>query len=216
MLYSPFKRLKSTHSRLTNVFLASIFLYLLATMSLLTTPDSLLPAIGQTTDARKVEADRLIQQGNQQYDTRQVQAALNSWQQALQIYRVLKNRQGEGTALGSLGVAYINLGNNAKAIEYMEQSLAISREIQDRLGEGNALGNLGLAYHSLNNYAKAIEYSQQWLASAREMKNHQREGNALRILGDAYYSLNNYAKAIEYLQQWLGIAREVKDRRGEG
>ncbi|MEG4537549.1 CHAT domain-containing protein [Microcoleus sp. M2_D5] len=185
-------------------------------MSLLNTPDSLSPAIAQTTDARQAEADRLIQQGNQQYDTRQVQAALNSWQQALQIYRALKNRQGEGTALGSLGVAYINLGNNAKAIEYMEQSLAISREIQDRLGEGNALANLGLAYHSLNNYAKAIEYSQQWLASAREIKSRQREGNALRILGTSYHYLNNYAKAIEYLQQWLAIAREVKDRRAEG
>src|SRR5919199_254139 len=110
MLYSPFKRLKSTHSRLTHVFLASISLFLLATMSLLTTPDSLFGAIAQTTDARQVEADRLMQQGNQQYRTGQLPAAMNSWQQALQIYRALKNRPGEGLALSLLGLAYHSLG----------------------------------------------------------------------------------------------------------
>ncbi|MEG4357005.1 MULTISPECIES: tetratricopeptide repeat protein, partial [unclassified Microcoleus] len=129
MLYSPFKRLKSTHSRLTNVFLASISLFLLATIPLLTTPDSLFPAIAQTTNARQAEGDRLMQQGNQQYRASQFQAALNSWQQALQIYRALKNRLGEGTALGTLGGAYRSLGDYTKAIEYSQQSLAIARSI---------------------------------------------------------------------------------------
>jgi hypothetical protein len=70
MLYSPFKRLKSTHSRVTHVFLASISLFLLATIPLLTTPNSLFPAIAQTTDAGKTEADRLVEQGIQQLETR--------------------------------------------------------------------------------------------------------------------------------------------------
>lgn len=60
MLYYPFKRLQSTHSRLTPIFLVSISVFLFTTAPLLTTPDSLFPAIAQTTDARKTEADRLI------------------------------------------------------------------------------------------------------------------------------------------------------------
>jgi CHAT domain-containing protein len=216
MLYSPFKRLKSTHSRLTNVFLASISLFLLATIPLLTTPDSLFPAIAQTTDAREAEADRLFQQGLQQYQTSQFQAALNSWQQALQIYRTLKNRQGESRVLPNLGAAYGSLGNHAKAIEYLQQSLALAREIKDRLGEGNALGNLGAAYSFLGKYAKAIEYLQQNLALAREIKDRFGEGRALSNLGATYGSLGNYAKVIEYSQQSLALAREIKDRDGEG
>jgi CHAT domain-containing protein len=216
MLYSPFKRLKSTHSRLTHVFLASISLLVLATIPLLTTPDTLFPAIAQTTDAREAEADRLLQQGIQQSKTSQFPAALNSWQQALQIYRAIKNRQGEGWALGNLGIAYQSLGNSAKAIEYAQQSLAIAREIKDRKTEGTALGNLGIAYRSLGDSAKAIEYAQQWLAIAREIKHRQSEGAALGNLGIAYNSLGNSAKAIEYAQQWLAIAREIKDRLAEG
>ena len=216
MLYSPFKRLKPTHSRLAHVFLASISLFLVATMSLFTTPDSQFPAIAQTTDAREAEADRLLQQGTQQYETGQLRAALNSWQQALPIYRALKNRQAEGWTLGNLGMAYQSLGNYAKAIEYAQQHLAITREIKDRQTEGLALADLGRAYYSLGNWAKTIEYSQQSLAIAREIKDRKTESWALGNLGRAYLYLGNYAKAIEYLQQTLPIAREIKDRQREG
>ncbi|MBD2774850.1 CHAT domain-containing protein [Iningainema tapete] len=163
----------------------------------------------------QAEADRLFEQGLQQYQTSQFQAALQSWQQALIIYREIKDRQSEGKALGNLGLAYRNLGNYAKAIEYSQQELAIAREIKDRRGEGMALGNLGGAYRNLGNYAKAIEYSQQELAIAREIKDRQSEGTALGNLGLAYLYLGNYAKAIEYFQQVLVIAREIKDRQSE-
>ncbi|MEG4070664.1 tetratricopeptide repeat protein [Microcoleus sp. Pol11C2] len=173
-------------------------------------------ALAQTQAQRKGEADRLLKQGIQQYQISQFQAALQSWQQALIIYREIKDRESEGKALGSLGNAYDSLGDYAKAIEYQQQSLAIAREIKDRQSEGNALGNLGSAYFSLGDYAKAIEYAQQKLAMAREIKDRQSEGAALRNLGIAYLSLGDYAKAIEYQQQSLAIAREIKDRQSEG
>jgi CHAT domain-containing protein/lipopolysaccharide biosynthesis regulator YciM len=185
-------------------------------MSLLTTPDSQFPAIAQTTDAREAEADRLMQQGIQQYQTSQLRAAQNSWQQALQIYRALKNRQGEAWALGALGFAYRSLGNYAQAIEYSQQSLTIARSIKDRQSEGRALSNLGAAYLSLGNYAQAIDSTQQSLAIARSIKDRQGEGVQLGNLGIAYGSLGNYAQAIEYSQQWLAIARSIKDRQSEG
>jgi hypothetical protein len=113
MLYSSFQRLKSIDSRLTPVVLASLSLFLLVIAPLFPEPGSLLPANAQEIDPRQAEADRLLQQGIQQYDTSQFSAALNSLQQALQIYRALTNRLGEGNALGNLGGAYNSLGNYA-------------------------------------------------------------------------------------------------------
>jgi len=46
----------------------------------------------QTTQDRKAEADRLFNQGNQQYQISQFEAAFQSSQQALTIYREIKNR----------------------------------------------------------------------------------------------------------------------------
>src|SRR5919202_565181 len=111
--------------------------------------------LAQTPDARKAEADRLFQQGIEQYQTSQFEAALQSWQQALAIYREIKDRKGEGDALGNLGIAYKNLGDYAKAMDYHQQGLAIQREIKDRQGEGNSLSNLGGVYYYLGDYAKA-------------------------------------------------------------
>jgi tetratricopeptide (TPR) repeat protein len=105
---------------------------------------------------RKAEADRLFNQGSQQFQISRFEAALQSWEQALTIYRAIKDRQGEGAALGSLGSAYYSRGKYEKAIEFYLQSLAIAREIKDRRGEGQSLGNLGIAYYSLGKYDKAI------------------------------------------------------------
>ncbi|MEG4212146.1 tetratricopeptide repeat protein [Microcoleus sp. S13_B4] len=173
-------------------------------------------ALAQTQAQRKAEAERLLYQGRQQVQTSQFQAAFQSWQQALIIYREIKDRQGERKALGSLGNAYFSLGDYAKAIEYQQQSLAIAREIKNRQSEWEALESLGVAYGNLGDYAKAIEYTQQWLAIAREIKDRYSEGVALGNLGLAYGYLGDYAKAIEYAQQSLAIAREIKDRYSEG
>ncbi|ODV37118.1 CHAT domain-containing protein [Microcystis aeruginosa] len=161
------------------------------------------------------EADRLLEQGAQQYKISQFGEALQSWEQALQIYREIKNRQGEANSLGNLGIAYASLGQYQKAIEFYQQSLTIAKEIGDRQGEANSLGSLGIAYGSLGQYQKAIEFYQQSLTIAKEIGDRQGEANSLGSLGIAYGSLGQYQKAIEFYQQSLTIAKEIGDRQGE-
>jgi tetratricopeptide (TPR) repeat protein len=48
---------------------------------------------------------------------------------AIAAARELRDRRGEGNALGNLGNAYLTLGDARGAMEYHEQALAISREI---------------------------------------------------------------------------------------
>jgi CHAT domain-containing protein len=172
--------------------------------------------VSSSSNSRKAEADRLLNQGNQQFQISQFEAAFQSWQQALKIYREIKDRQAEGSALGSLGSAYQDLGKYDKAIEYHLQSLEIYREIKDRRGEGATLGNLGSAYGYLDKYDKAIKFSLQSLEIYREIKDRRGEGNALGNLGLAYDSLGKYDKAIDYHLQSLEIKREIKNREGEG
>jgi CHAT domain-containing protein len=207
------RRFKSSNCKVNFLFPLAFFIF---QASSFIPSYVLLPAVAQITDAHKTEADRFLNQGFQQYQTSQFEAAITSWQQALQMYRAIKNRRSEGSALGNLGAAYYSLGNSTKTIEYSQQSLAIARELKDRRSQGSALGNLGAAYYSLGNYAQAIEYAQQSLAITREVKNRRSEGNALGNLGAAYHSLGNSTKTIEYAQQWLAVARELKDRRSEG
>ncbi|MFN5562633.1 MAG: CHAT domain-containing protein [Pseudanabaena sp.] len=178
----------------------------------------------------EAEAHRLSFQASVLIQSSQFEAALQSLQQALTIYRAIKDRYqlqaleirreikdrlGEAAGLGNLGLAYDSLGKYDKAIEFHLQSLAIDREIKDRLGELRSLGSLGSAYYSLGKYDKAIEFQLQSLEIAWEIKDRLGEGNALGNLGLAYDSLDKYDKAIKFYLQSLAIAREIKDRLGE-
>jgi tetratricopeptide (TPR) repeat protein len=130
--------------------------------------------------------------------------------------RKLKWRGDEGTALGNLGIAYNDLGETRRAIEFHEQALVIEREIGYRRGEGTALGSLGIAYKNLGETRRAIEFYEQYLAIAREIGDRSGEGIALGNLGNAYAILGETRRAIEFYEQALVIVCEIGDRRGEG
>lgn len=134
---------------------------------------------------------------------------------AVSAARRLRQRGSEGAALGNLGIAYADLGENRKAIECQEQYLAIAREVGDRRGEGVALGNLAIAYAALGETRKAIELHKQCLGVALEMEDLRGQGNALGNLGIAYGDLGHLKDAIEMHEQNLRIVREIGDRRGE-
>ncbi|CAH2572861.1 Tetratricopeptide repeat protein 28 [Planktothrix rubescens] len=165
--------------------------------------------------ALKPEADRVLEQGIQQFKISQFREALQSWEQALTIYREIGNRQGEAISLKNVGNAYLYLGQYDRAIEFYQQSLKISREIGYRQGEADSLGNLGLPYYSLGQYQKAIDFYEQSLEMAREIGDRQGEAISLGSLGNAYHSLGQYQKAIDFHQQYLEISREIGDRLGE-
>ncbi|MEG4939571.1 CHAT domain-containing tetratricopeptide repeat protein [Microcoleus sp. F4-D5] len=187
------------------------FLFIISAQAKISSPQFL----AQNHAGRKAEADRFFKEGEQQAQTSQFEAAIQSLQQALNIYRELKDRSSEAKTLTRLVRPYALRGDYAKAIEFCQQSLAIAREIADRSTEQRALTNLGSVYGALGEYAKAIEHYQQSWAIARETSNPLNEGGVLINLGVIYGTLGDYAKAIEYYQQSLAIMREISSSYGE-
>jgi len=164
---------------------------------------------------RKAEAERLFEQGNQQYKVSQFKEALQSCEEALSIFIKIKNRPGEANCLNNFGLNYYSLGQYQKAIYFHEQSLEFSREIGYRQGEANSLGNLGLVYYSLGQYQKAIAFHKQSLVIKREIGNRRGEANSLSSLGNTYHCLGQYDRAIYFHQQLLVISQEIGYRQGE-
>ncbi|NET61335.1 MAG: tetratricopeptide repeat protein [Symploca sp. SIO2E6] len=173
------------------------------------------PVVAQTSESQKVEADRLFQQGLQQAQSSQFQAAIQSWQQALTIYRKIGDHQGEAYSLNNLGLAYRFLGNYQKAIDFYEQNLPIFQQLGNLQGEADSLNNLGNAYRYLGNYQKAIDFLQQSLQISQQLGNRQGEAKSLGNLGNAYHSLGENQKAINFLQQSLQIFQQLGNRQGE-
>ncbi len=145
----------------------------------------------------------------------QNEKAAASHEQALAIYRELKDQQGEVLTLLGLALAYRSLGKTDTGIARFEDALALGRELGDREAEAEASLGLGLAHHLLNRDREAIPYFERALALFPGLQDRQHEGNTLDALGEAWEMLDQPSKAIEYLEQALVIVREVQDRRWE-
>src|SRR5919199_2165671 len=102
------------------------------------------------------KADRLLEQGIEQQKAHQFEAALQSFQEALNLYTELQDRQGIGRVISGLGLTAYMLGDFPTAIEHASRSLAIAREIQDQRLEAQVLGIIGNAYRHLGDHANAI------------------------------------------------------------
>jgi CHAT domain-containing protein len=173
------------------------------------------PVTAQNVEQRRTEADRLTVQSTQQFQANQFEAAFQSAQQALAIYRELKHKRSEQIILNQLGIGYIYRGNYPEAIQVLAQSLAIARDRRDNLGEVDALINLGGARMFAGDYTGAIVDHEKALAIAIKIKNPLGEAAALSSLGTDYSLVSNYAKAIEYHGRSLTLQRKISDQKGE-
>lgn len=215
------------------------FLLLLLTLSPFFLP-SIAPsfpiplAAAQTSQNPSFEGLNLLKLGIQQREAGQIEAALQSFQQALVIFQAVSNPFNDmmsSVTLAEIGNNYLSLSNYAQAIDYYQRSLEIARVRKNLIGEGRTLAGLGAAYFYLGNYPRAIDHFEQYLGITRELKKLQQqglavgdlgldypqgEGIALSNLGLAHQALGNYAEAIRYQKLFLENARERKDRPGEG
>jgi tetratricopeptide (TPR) repeat protein/CHAT domain-containing protein len=173
------------------------------------------PAAAQTSPGLPAETDRLLQQGKEQLEASQLEAAGKTLQQALQRYRQRNNRAGEAAALLYLGLLSEARGNPGQAMEALRRSLALARKLGNRALEGSALGGLGKAYLALGDSATALPFFEQSLQIARETGDRRGEATALRNQGKVYEALAQYDRAVDSLERSLSIVREIGDRRGE-
>jgi len=110
--------------------------------------------------------------------------------------RWTKAHQEDAMAWYSLGVAYGESNQPAKAIEAFQQALRINPE------DADAWNNLGVAYGESNQIANAIEAFQQTLRINPEV------ADAWNNLGNAHRKSNQHAKAIEACRQAIRINPE--------
>ena len=103
------------------------FLLIISSTSLISSFSSILvtelPTKALSKIDSKAEALKLFEQGKEQFQASQFEAALKSWRQALSIYREIKNRRGEQLTLGNIGLAYLQMGDYPLSINYSNQSL---------------------------------------------------------------------------------------------
>lgn len=187
----------------------------------------------------KAKADLLQHQGIKLAKNKDLQDAIQLWEEALKIYQMIGEKQGSGNVLGNLGIAYHFLPDYQRALTYHQESLALEKEIRNdvkgtvprtanvndyqfreytsrrQIGTLKSLAyihfSLGFTYYWLNEYAEAIIQYQNSLKIVRDLKDTRSEAIVLGDLGEVYFYLGQYKLSIKHQEEALKKLEEIED-----
>jgi len=143
--------------------------------------------------------------------------ALNSFQEALEISRALKDNYLESSCLNNLANSVVAMnGDYSSAREYYEQAYTIDHGRGDRYKESIALGNLGWLAGRRGNFSVARKYLEQSLVIAREVNHLYQELYVLVNLSTLLGMMGDPALALQYAKDGFEISLKIRDRSGEG
>ncbi|MGF1988845.1 MAG: CHAT domain-containing protein [Nostoc sp. ZfuVER08] len=160
---------------------------------------------------QQIKAHQLFEQGFQQLNLGDLSSAQKSLEQALVIYRQLKNPAQEARVLANLGAICNYVGKFSQAIEYLQQALKFVEEAQDYYLMAGCFGNLGVAYRNLGDYARSIEFGKKCLTIQQRNQDLSGQLGALEIIGISYQYLGEYDEAIKYHLRCLEIGHQLQD-----
>ncbi|MEG4207137.1 CHAT domain-containing protein [Microcoleus sp. Pol7_A1] len=194
--------------------------------------------LNQKTD----EAERLLQEAERllaQETAASYQEALQKFDAARSLYRMLRNWKYEAYTLNQIGLIINRLGDRQQALNYYKQALSWHQTIADRHMQAVILNNIGAVYYALGEKQQAIDYYNQVLSLIREMGDRAEasinlsnisnipaysdsslddrtgEATTLNNIGLAYNDLGEKQKAKEYFNQALPLFRAMGDRAKE-
>ncbi|MBF2063187.1 MAG: CHAT domain-containing protein [Calothrix sp. C42_A2020_038] len=195
-------------SRLKSLSLSLLIVSLVPTITLsqtLTLPQ----AAAQILNSNKNQADKLLQEGERLQEQNQLPAALKTFERALQIYRQVKNRQGEGESINRIGNIYADLNQVQQAFNYYQQGLQIAQATNNTGLEAKILSNIGLTYLGMGDSTRATEYCTKALTIARTSNNRESEALALKALGAITIS-SDASQGVNYIEQALAAIRQAQ------
>ncbi len=117
---------------------------------------------------QQLRANTLRAIGDVQQFRKEIDAALESYQQALALFRAVGARLGEANTLQAIGDVQQFRKEIDAALESYQQALALFRAVGDRLGEANTLKAIGQFYLTSDDQSE-YERGAQFLLSALEL-----------------------------------------------
>lgn len=140
------------------------------------------------------------------------QLALRSYEQALKIYREIKDRLGEERSLHAIAVIYDIQGRDRLAYELYQQALLISNELHDLTGQRYILTGIGVMFEEQGQYYQALEAYEKAFSIIQGLNDFQAEAGLLNNLGVVYSSLGQYTQSLEAYQGALNSLEKVQTK----
>ncbi|MBU2938915.1 tetratricopeptide repeat protein [Lacinutrix sp. C3R15] len=141
-------------------------------------------------------------------------AALDSLQTALKIYKEINNKAGVANTFSIIAEVYSTKGDLVKSLNNYKKSIALLEEINDESQLGMILYNKGLIHRYMLNYGDAMESNIKALQLGKKLKDTTLITQTLLGNGFNYMLVGQFEEAIENQEKALKIFVQQKDSIG--
>ena len=145
-----------------------------------------------------------------QLSCRACEEAQKHYENQLQIAKEIGCRATEASGYLNLGELSRDLGDYAKAKEYLEKAFSITEEIADKNGRAVCGGILGTVLHFLGDYSKAREYHKKALSMSQEDGNISVEIDVVSEIAMTLVLEGKMKEASAYLLDCIAKFEDVR------
>ena len=164
----------------------------------------------------KTQADMLLEEGDIEEAESIYDVAIEKYQQALELYLSIDDREGVIQSHLNQGVSYRRLGNYDIAQKELNRALQLSQSHSLELLHAHALTELAIISDLQGDHLIAVSLYEKALQLLKDTGNRFREEPVLGALGNVYQKIGNYEQSVSYYNRAIQLAREVGHRRNEG
>ena len=166
-------------------------------------------------DERFANAAQKFNEGLRLERDKKPDQSLSKFEESLDLWRALGDRDMEGRALYYYASLAYELNMLPKALDYSLRAVEIFRSLGMKKEEYVALSTVSSSYGSIGEFPKALFYDRQRIPLL-PVASPADAGVALYLnLGIDSRSIGDYSKAHEYLNEALRLARDLREKSGE-
>ena len=174
-----------------------------------------LQLLPEDNEGLRLRGEVLHTQGNIRFYTGKQREAVESYAEALAIFRKLGFRRLEATMLMNIGFVSQCMGEYEGALRYYQDSYNIDLEIGDRFYTGAKLANIGQAHAEMGQFNRAEKYLRKAGDLCRAVEDAGGQSDALTTLGQMRLWQGRVADARKYLSMGLELARQAESAYSE-
>jgi len=154
----------------------------------------------------------LNQRGTTLWNMGRLEAALESYAEALVIYRAIGMGRHEARALNNMGIVFAALGEYEEALAHYKSALKLDQALGDRAGIALKLANIGQCYSDLGDVERAESYLGKALKVAEQTGDLAAAADAAVSWGQAKMQRGLGKAGLELFERGLALATENRDR----
>lgn len=139
-----------------------------------------------------------------------------NYQQALDDFRSIGDKDNEAVALNGIGYTNRENGDLPASLESYRRAKAIFADLRDPLGAGEATTGIGKALSAMGRYRQLLPVYREKLRLAQETKSPAQVASALADMAGAYELEGQLGKAETLYRRSLATYRSVHHEHGEG